>query len=110
MKKRKASKVVIHHENSRTVTKGCTGFHVNLQQDVQYCRLCMRKLCNGTEEERNLIGKEKKKRCKLSRLSCPSCDEPICADCWDEGYHMHDGVQVNNVSKYIEYWLFMVQT
>ena len=57
----------------------------------------MKRLYNGTEEERNPIGKEKKKRCKSSRLGCPSGDEPLCADCCYEGYHMHSVVQVNNV-------------
>ena len=40
------------------------------------------------------MDKEKKKRCILSRLGCPSC---VCADCSDEGYNMHGLVQVNNM-------------
>jgi hypothetical protein len=52
---------------------------------------------NGTEEERNLTGKEKKKRCKSSMFCYSSRDEPVCADCWEAGYNMHAGFQVNNV-------------
>ena len=57
IKKHKASTVMIHPNNSRTVTKGCTGSHVNSQRGVQYCKSCVRKLCNGTEK-----GKESKRQ------------------------------------------------
>jgi hypothetical protein len=59
----------------------------------------MRTICNGTEakEERKLTGKEKKKRCKTSRLGCLFFNEQICSDCLDKGYDMHTGKQANNV-------------
>jgi hypothetical protein len=51
--------------------------------------MCYQKLANGIAEKRALSKNEKKKRCKTSRLGCPSCDERVCKDCWAEGYDMH---------------------
>jgi len=41
-----------------------------------YCRQCYRKM----------KGKNKRSKCKHSRMGCPACDEPICTDCWKNGY------------------------
>lgn len=54
MKKYKVTMMVIHHNELQTVTKGCTSFCVNLQQGVQYSRMSMQNVCNGTEEETRL--------------------------------------------------------
>jgi hypothetical protein len=89
-KKPKVSKTVfIQHNNSRTVQKGCTDKRVNLGRGSQHCRMCYRKQCNGTEEERARSKKEKMAACSSSRMGCPSCDEMICTKCWTEGYDLH---------------------
>ena len=90
-KKSKAATVTtfVQHDNSRTVTKGCTDKRVQLNRGSQHCRMCYRKQCKGTEKERARSSKDKVKACKTSEMGCPSCDEPICKKCWADGYDMH---------------------
>ena len=60
----------------------CTSRRVQLDvSSGQYCRQCYRNQ-SGT----SLTNAQKRKNCKQSRLGCPSCNEPICKQCWEEGY------------------------
>ena len=36
-----------------------------------------------------LTAKERKKTCRTSRLGYAICKEPICTECWEEGYDKH---------------------
>ena len=60
----------------------CTSRRVRLDvSSGQYCRQCYRNQ-SGT----SLTNAQKRKNCKQSWLGCPSCNEPICKQCWEEGY------------------------
>ena len=88
-KPKKTITTFVQHDNTRIMTKDCTIKRVNLGRGSQYCRMCYRKQCKGTEDERARSAKEKESACYFSRTGCPSCDEPICKLCWAEGYDMH---------------------
>jgi hypothetical protein len=89
-KKQKSTRTIfVQHDNSRTMTKDCTTKRVGLKRGSQFCRMCYRKQCNGTEEERARSMREKQNACKFSTMGCPSCDELICKDYWAEGYDRH---------------------
>ena len=69
---------------ARQVTEGCTDVRVNLGlSSADYCRMCYRK------KDPSLCTKEKKKDLKYSRMGCNQCREPICENCWAEGYDKH---------------------
>jgi len=36
-----------------------------------------------------LSAKERKKTCRTSAMGCAVCKEPICKECWKEGYDKH---------------------
>ena len=76
-KKQKIRTTFVKHDNTRTVQNGCTDKRVDLKKGGGYCKMCYRKLANGIAENRALSKNEKKKRCKTSRLGCPSCDECV---------------------------------
>jgi len=48
------------------------------------CRMCYRKQLT-TE----LSAKDRRKTSRTSRMGCPICKEPICKECWKEGYDKH---------------------
>ncbi len=50
----------------------------------RYCGMCYRKKLT-TE----LSAKEREKTCKTSKMGCLICKEPICKECWKEGYDKH---------------------
>ena len=90
-----ARKTVLHHkDNSTTVTTGHTSYRVELLKGSQYCRQCY-KVLKETDAGKGLSAKEKKKKCRASRLGCSTCDEPICEDCWDSGYWRHEGMDLD---------------
>ena len=37
-----------------------------------------------------LSAKEMKMICRASKMGCPICKEPICIECWKEGYDKHE--------------------
>jgi hypothetical protein len=52
--------------------------------------MCLKNInANPTEEQKAMNGEQRKKVCKTSRLGCPSCDEDVCKNCWDEGFDRH---------------------
>ena len=63
----------------------CTDVRVNLGLKAgKYCRMCYRK-----QLPTGLSAKERQKRCRTSALGCSICKEPICKECWKEGYDKH---------------------
>ena len=79
-----STKLVIHHyDGTKTRTDGCSDKRVRLFESGDYCRMCYRKQCG------NVTAGTKKMLCKTSGMGCPSCSEPICKACWEEGYDMH---------------------
>ncbi len=67
------------------MSRKCTGNRVRLDlKSGQYCRMCYRK-----QVSTELKAKERKGRCRLSASGCPICKEPICKECWKEGYDRH---------------------
>ena len=82
--KKKRQKVNIEYKcGTRVTTDKCSVERMNLDTGNQYCRMCWRK-CDDS-----LSGKEKKKKCKYSRMGCLICQEHICKGCWEEGYDKH---------------------
>ena len=77
-RKKRTRTIFVQHDNSRTMTTDCTTKRVGLKRGSQHCRMCYRKQCNGTEEERARSKLEKQKACNSSTMGCPSCDELIC--------------------------------
>ncbi len=62
----------------------CTNDRVSLGMTGQYCRMCYRKQLST-----KLFASVKVKRCKTSAMGCARCQEPICKECWAEGYDKH---------------------
>ena len=82
----KNAKVTVEYVcRTRVRTNKCTDVRVNLGlKSEQYCRMCYRKQLTT-----KLIAKERKKICRTSAMGCPICKEPICKECWKEGYDKH---------------------
>mmetsp|Transcript_30013 Transcript_30013/g.63169 ORF Transcript_30013/g.63169 Transcript_30013/m.63169 type:complete len:156 (+) Transcript_30013:133-600(+) len=78
-------KVIIHHpDGSKTKTQDCTEIQVRLWDSSSYCAQCYRNIKGDA-----LSTKKKKILCRKSTMGCPSCMEPICKPCWDNGYDQH---------------------
>ena len=76
---------ILYKCNKRAKVETCADVkeRVNIKKGGHYCKMCYRKQGKvGTAQE-------KRKRCKLSRLGCPFCQEHICTDCWKSGYDKH---------------------
>ena len=78
--------VIVEYKcGTRVKTDQCTNVWVSLGMELgTYCQMCYRKKLT-TE----LTAKERKKTCRTSRLGCAICKEPICTECWKEGYDKH---------------------
>jgi hypothetical protein len=83
---RKQAKVTVEYKcGTRVITKKCTDVRVNLGLNSgKYCRMCYRK-----QLPTGLSAKERQKRCRTSAMGCPICKEPICKECWKDGYDKH---------------------
>jgi hypothetical protein len=82
----KKQKVTVEYKcGMRVKTNKCTGKRVNLVLKLgKYCAMCYQK-----QVSTELKAKERKGRCRTSSLGCPICKEPICMECWKEGYNKH---------------------
>ena len=82
----KKAKVVVQYKcGARVKTNQCTNVRVSLgMKSGDYCRMCYRK-----QMTTELLAKERKNRCRASAMGCPICKEPICKECWKEGYDKH---------------------
>ena len=82
----KKAKVTVEYKcRTRVMTNKYTNVWVSLgMQSGIYCRMCYRKQLT-TE----LSAKERKKTCRTSAMGCAVCKEPICKECWKEGYDKH---------------------
>jgi hypothetical protein len=82
----KKAKVTVEYKcGTRVTTNKCTDVRVSLGlSSGKYCRMCYRKQLT-TE----LSAKDRQQRCRTSRMGCPICKEPICKECWKEGYDKH---------------------
>jgi hypothetical protein len=82
----KKAKVTVEYKCGTCVTTNkCTDVRMSLgMQSGIYCRMCYRKQLT-TE----LSPKERRKTCRTSAMGCPICKEPICKECWKEGYDKH---------------------
>jgi len=47
----------------------------------QYCRQCYR-----DQKSIVLTTNEMRRNCRFTTMGCPACTEPICDECWDNGY------------------------
>jgi hypothetical protein len=84
--KKEAKVTVMYVCGTRVRTDKCTSNRVNLGLvAVRYCRMCYR-----TQLNTELSSKERKKTCRTSKMECPICMEPICKECWKEGYDKHE--------------------
>ena len=83
----KRAKVTVEYAcGTRVKTNKCTRDWVNLGlKSGEYCRMCYQKQVS-TELVK---AKGRKQRCRTSRLGCAICKEPICMECWKEGYDRH---------------------
>jgi hypothetical protein len=82
----KEAKVVVQYKcRTRVTTNKCTDVRVSLGMvSGSYCRMCYRKQLT-TE----LSAKKRRKTSRTSAMGCPVCKEPICKECWKEGYNKH---------------------
>jgi hypothetical protein len=82
----KKAKVTVEYKCGTCVmTNKCTDVRVSLgMQSGIYCWMCYRKQLT-TE----LSAKERKKTCITSAMGCAVNKEPICKECWKEGYDKH---------------------
>ena len=83
--KKKAKVTVEYKCGAHVTTNKCTDVRVSLGlESGQYCRMCYRKQLTT-----KLLAKERKKTCRTSAMGCSICKEPICKECWKEGYDKH---------------------
>jgi hypothetical protein len=84
---RMKAKVTLEYKcGTRVKMNKCTSDRVNLGlKSGEYCRMCYQKQVS-TELVK---AKGRKQRCRTSRLGCAICKEPICMECWKEGYDRH---------------------
>ncbi len=70
---------------TRLKTNKCTADRVSLgMKSGGYCRMCYRKqACT------DLKANDRIQRCRTSAMGCAVCKEPICKECWKEGYNKH---------------------
>jgi hypothetical protein len=82
----KKAKVTVECKcGTRVTTNKCTNVWVSLGlSSGKYCRMCYRKQLT-TE----LSSKDRQQRCRTSAMGCLICKEPICKECWKEGYDKH---------------------
>jgi hypothetical protein len=81
----KKSKVRTVEYKCGTTTNKCTDVRVSLGMiSGSYCQMCYRKQLT-TE----LSAKERRKTSRTSAMGCQICKEPICKECWKEGYNKH---------------------
>jgi len=82
----KGKKVIVEYKCRTHVTANkCTNVRVSLGlSSGEYCRMCYRKQLT-TE----MSAKDRQQRCRTSAMGCPICKEPICKECWKEGYDKH---------------------
>ena len=84
----KKAKVTVEHKcGTRMTTNKCADVRVDLGLGCTYCRMCYRKLLGTTASEQKSV--VRKTMCRMSRMGCPICKEPICNECWGEGYDKH---------------------
>jgi len=76
-------KVIVYHSKGKYKTNKCTEERIALWSSGSYCRQCYRNMPKGMDS------KEKRRSCKTSKMGCPSCWEPICNACWENGYDQH---------------------
>jgi hypothetical protein len=70
---------------STTITRKCTGDQISLGITLgKYFWMCYRK-----QVTTELTAMERKWRCRTSAMGCAICQEPICKECWKEGYDKH---------------------
>ena len=84
---KKAKAVVQYKCGTWVKTIQCTGKQVDLGLGCTYCRMCYRKLLGTMASKKEAAVKKKMHR--TSRMGCPICKEPICKECWGEGYDKH---------------------
>jgi hypothetical protein len=79
----KQAKVAVEYKcGMRVIRKKCTDVRVNFGlKSGKYCRMCYRK-----QLPTGLSAKERQTRCRTSAMGCPIFKEPICKECWKEGY------------------------
>ncbi len=82
----KQAKVTVGYKcGTRVTTKKCTNERVSLGLvSGSYCRMCYRK-----QVTTELTATERRKMYRTSKMGCPIWKEPICKECWREGYNKH---------------------
>jgi hypothetical protein len=83
----KKARVTVEYEcGIRVMSKKCTGDQVSLGITLgKYCRMCSRK-----QVTTKMTAIERKQTCRTSAMGCAICQEPICKECWKEGYDKHN--------------------
>jgi hypothetical protein len=87
--KKKAKVIVEYKCGTRVTMQQCAKIkdEVNLgTKSGDYCRMCYP---NPKQVTNSLTWKERKKRCRTSAMGCPIYKEPVCNECWKEGYDKH---------------------
>jgi hypothetical protein len=70
---------------TQVTTNECTAERVNLGlKATRYCRMCYRK-----QSSIELTSEVRKWACGTSVMGCPIYKEPICKECWNNGYDSH---------------------
>jgi hypothetical protein len=82
----KRAKVAVEYACGTHVrTNNCTSDRISLgMKSGSYCRMCYRKQVTIA-----LVANERRKRFRTSAMGCAICQEPICKECWTEGYDKH---------------------
>ncbi len=82
----KKQKVTVDYKcGTRVKTDKCTSEQINLGLEVaQYCRMFYQK-----QSSIELTSEVRKGACRTSKMGYPICKEPICKECWNDGYDTH---------------------
>ncbi len=83
----KGAKVMVEYVCGMWVkTDKCTNVRVSLgMKSRAYCQMCYRK-----QVTIELHASERIKRCRTAAMGYAICKEPICKECWKEGYDKHE--------------------
>ena len=82
----------LHHGLSLHVIAHFDGNHhqfIDMMVQMQVLVSVQRAMCYRKQVSTELKAKERKARCRTSGMGCPICKEPICKECWKEGYDRH---------------------
>jgi hypothetical protein len=84
----KKAKVTVEYKCATWVTTNkCKKIKDRVSLGLKSGRYCW--MCYQKQITMDLLSHQRENRCRTSVMGCPICEEPICKECWEEGYDKH---------------------